>query len=301
MHLTKEQGSFIASHAHNEILHVAATEGIIGVAAYFFMVGSLLVTFLKRKAFLLAGKPEITDLCLFFSAIAYLVQTQLAPWTTGTAFLFYTCLALLGIQPPKAELQTKKSKTARQRGELLLYSPFSHALFLFVCLLVLASLIFSVSPLAADYHYKQATKAMGNQLYEQAVKESQLAHRYNPFVDNYFFQIGEAQRLSGETSAAMDTFQEILRRNPYSVMAYNNLGGLFLSQGRIQEARVNLEKSVKLDPHSIEANYNLGVLFDESGEPNRALTFYKKVVSLDPQHSLAQEAIQAIDRLPVKR
>ncbi|MCB9881971.1 MAG: tetratricopeptide repeat protein [Planctomycetes bacterium] len=65
---------------------------------------------------------------------------------------------------------------------------------------------------------------------------------------------------------------------------HNNLGRIFLSQGKLQEARREFEAALRISPDNPEAHTNLGVLHRVTGQTQRALLAFTQALEVDPNH-----------------
>jgi putative inorganic carbon (HCO3(-)) transporter len=91
--------------AHNEFLQVAATTGLLGLAAYLWVFVSYF-----RNAYRSGGWPL---LALSGGVLAYIVQLQTAFTTIATGVTFW---AILGVSVAVMRIQEAESKTAVVRS-----------------------------------------------------------------------------------------------------------------------------------------------------------------------------------------
>jgi tetratricopeptide (TPR) repeat protein len=82
-------------------------------------------------------------------------------------------------------------------------------------------------------------------------------------------------------------WQTTLRRNPKCWMACNNLGNVFLQQGRTDEAITHYQKTLQINPAFAEAHYNLGVILVRKGEVEEAIAEYQKALQIKPDYAHA--------------
>ncbi len=79
-------------------------------------------------------------------------------------------------------------------------------------------------------------------------------------------------------------WQDTLRKNPRSFMAYNNLGNILHSQGDANRAISYFNKSIEIYPNHPEAYYNLGCAFISQGDFNRAISFFNQAIKVYPDY-----------------
>ena len=95
-------------------------------------------------------------------------------------------------------------------------------------------------------------------------------------------------------------YRAIIRRNPSSWLAQNNLGRLLLEQGRTDEALAPLEAAVRLQAGYGEPYANLGRLHVRRGEHALAIEPLERALKIDPANAPAHYnlgvALQALGR-----
>ena len=63
----------------------------------------------------------------------------------------------------------------------------------------------------------------------------------------------------GRGSEAVQELQELLRQHPKDARAHNNLGTLFMGQGKFKDGAFHYREAVKLQPNYKNARINLEV------------------------------------------
>jgi tetratricopeptide (TPR) repeat protein len=95
---------------------------------------------------------------------------------------------------------------------------------------------------------------------------------------------------AGHYEAAINAYQEALRRNPDLLEAYNNLGNLLEHLQRYPEAIQIYERALKQPPkpsaHQALLHRNLGILYEKVGQVEKALVGYRQYLKLSPQPDL---------------
>jgi len=161
--------------AHNEYLNIAATQGLLGFAAYAAMIIMLFVYAFKylKKA---DRKDKIYEYGLITAAIVYLIQVSISFGTIVTLFLFFTIAgSLIGYT-----LQNRKAEYIKSNIYLKFIIIFAA---LSVCI---GLLVFSFNSLRADYHFKQATHFASQGDLEKTIENYELAQKLMPYIPEYF-------------------------------------------------------------------------------------------------------------------
>ncbi|MFH0796789.1 MAG: tetratricopeptide repeat protein, partial [Candidatus Omnitrophota bacterium] len=79
-------------------------------------------------------------------------------------------------------------------------------------------------------------------------------------------------------------YQAVLKYNPNSFRAWNELGVLYLNADRLEEASYHFEKAVALNTEFDQAYDNLGTAYDKSGKPEEAIKAHKKALEINPDN-----------------
>jgi tetratricopeptide (TPR) repeat protein len=85
----------------------------------------------------------------------------------------------------------------------------------------------------------------------------------------------------------IDILSEKLARHPDNPYLLNEIGNLFLKQGRRKEAEARYARAVKLDKDFAAAWNNLGVVRYALGRKSEAKLAYRKAVAIQPNYALA--------------
>jgi Flp pilus assembly protein TadD len=96
--------------------------------------------------------------------------------------------------------------------------------------------------------------------------------------------LGLLRQGQGDLAGAAREYGEALRRDPSCAEALNNLGLLYLDQGRPIEARAALERAIALKPEYQEARLNLDLLALR-GQGTPSARSYAELVERYPQQA----------------
>jgi cytochrome c-type biogenesis protein CcmH/NrfG len=87
------------------------------------------------------------------------------------------------------------------------------------------------------------------------------------------------------TQAEIDSYKEILRRDPGNLQALIGIGNLYYDTNQDRLAIANYEKALKLDPSNANVRTDMAVCFRRAGDIDRAIEELKKAISVDPHHA----------------
>lgn len=113
------------------------------------------------------------------------------------------------------------------------------------------------------------------------------------------FNLGNCEKATGDTDAALHAYSTAIKRDPEFVEAWFNLGGLLRDLGKVEAARKHLQKAVDLDGTYADAIYNLGALDYDAGELKAARDYWLRYLELDSASEWSKRAkagIAVIDR-----
>lgn len=218
--------------AHAEILQIAATQGVIGVAAY----GAILL------AFVLAfwrGRTNAAAAALFAGWVAYQAALQVNFTALASAFPFWVFAACA------FELwgATRSSHVIAIEHRLRL------APVLAIGAAVAAGVVAIgvVSPYLADRALLSAVTAdYGGRGYA-AVPDASRAMALNPRESVYAVEVGNLAFEHGDWQAAAAAYRKAADLGTYNPMVYRNLSLADRQLGRIDDARVAARAAYDLD------------------------------------------------------
>jgi protein O-mannosyl-transferase len=75
---------------------------------------------------------------------------------------------------------------------------------------------------------------------------------------------------------------DTLAKNPNCWAGYNNLGNVFLKEGKVDEAMVQFQKSLEIDSNNAEAHNNLGMGHLKKGQMDEAMAEFQQAVAIYP-------------------
>jgi Flp pilus assembly protein TadD len=75
---------------------------------------------------------------------------------------------------------------------------------------------------------------------------------------------------------------------------HNNLGIVYIRQGKFEPAIGAFKLALKTDPNNAEAYNQLGNAYAKLGRGNDAIAAYREALRLDPGHREAGEALQRL-------
>ena len=94
---------------------------------------------------------------------------------------------------------------------------------------------------------------------------------------------------------AIELFDDAIKSEPQSAVAYYNLGSTYIVIKEYAEAVNYLRESVTLDPKFKEAHYNLALTYLRWGYRHEAKKAAQKALNIDENYQLARQLLEAIE------
>jgi tetratricopeptide (TPR) repeat protein len=82
---------------------------------------------------------------------------------------------------------------------------------------------------------------------------------------------------------ALAIYMEILDKDPGHFASLNDIGVLYLQEGKYTSAIINLEKAVRLNPRFVTPCYNLACAYALNKEPEKGMVYLEKAVSINKE------------------
>jgi len=107
---------------------------------------------------------------------------------------------------------------------------------------------------------------------------------------------GALAHRTGRIDEAIRWFEDALRNGGQEDMLRNNLGALYLQQGRHDRAQPHLERLIALRPSDARPRYILGVLHARSGRTRNAEEQLLAAARLAPGDARIQQALAGLNQ-----
>jgi O-antigen ligase len=234
--------------AHAEVLQIAATQGLLGLAAYGWVVVSVVRAFLRRRGTAVAA-------AVFAGWVGYEVALQVNFTALASAMPFWMFLA--------AGFATWEATTTRSlvlRSHLL-RTTAGVAVAVAACL---AIGIVVVLPYAADSALLNAVTADFGGRPAAAAPDAALALRLDPRESVYAVEVGNIAFERGDWAEARIAYGQAIELGTYNTAVYRNLAIADRNLGLEEEARIAAEGAYDLNPFD-PANRALLAQFASSG------------------------------------
>lgn len=297
-HNTVSEWDFLYNKAHNELLNIAATSGIVGLLAYLFLLGSFalktLIHFLKKDHN--SSEQQFLLLMLLSGVVAQSVSNFFGFSTvvvSAIMFLYFAFSAII-LSSKKEEIGISLSTTSKYVSQTVLVFAF---LFLFHRLINYrqADVLFtSGKNLYSIGQYPAALE----QLYGAVALAPNQAEFYSELADSYSelaLQLSAADATAAaelEKQAVIYSDQAITL-NPRHLNMYKDRLRVFilLSQIKpqyIEQAKQTVELAQVLSPTDPKLVYHQSLLEYDLGHLDTSKKLLEKAIEMKPNYEQAR-------------
>jgi putative inorganic carbon (HCO3(-)) transporter len=279
----------LTNKAHNNILQMAATTGILGLVAYLWLI---LVVLFKAFSVYRSSSQEtqkVFILALSLGIVAYLVQLQFSFMEVSSTLPFWYLLGLLSVVSyggAKTYYHWQLSEKFKASWQLVS--------FVLVLILVFWLGIKVVQPVIADRHLRVALDFEGSKRWLESISEYEKAASYPD--EEYLLKLGNA--YAGQFRRIRDirylelakrTYQRVTQMNSLDWRANAYLANTLAFAGRsidkayFREAAGEYRKVVEKDPYFAWVYFELSRIYSQLGEETKAKKFWQKAVQYNPR------------------
>ena len=164
-----------------------------------------------------------------------------------------------------------------------------------VWLIVLSALVLAACGGSEASLFRKAQIAADKGEFEKAIRYYSTIIKNNP--DNYvayasralaYERLGykDAEELNKNRAAAERDYTRAIELNYFRPEIYNNLGALYIDQGKYQQAIISLNQALLLRPNYFMALLNRAVAESRLGKMSTALADFTQAEKIDPTSAL---------------
>ncbi len=274
----------VTDHAHNELLEVAAEQGLVGLAATLWLWGMAVWCGLRasRQS---DGSERRATLGLLAAMLVFmlhgLVDVDLRHLPNQSLlWLLMGWLVGRGTTPFDTAPLTLRSKAARWCASA-------------VCLILGIGIISSavIRPMAADWLDRRAHLAEERGDMGAAVDYASQALGWEPFrLSTRYLLTGALARSPGAPARqmAIDQCLQIEEFAPDYADTTYNLGELYMAAGRVTRALPCLRRAVEINPYNAGRRVALAEALRDVGQKEEALQQLDHALQLQPDNQAAR-------------
>ncbi len=292
----------VIDRAHNELLDLLVTTGVLGLAAFLLLIGSFFyhgVSLLWRTR---SFKTQVSLIALLSAMFAHLVEAQFGILLPSAELLLWLYLALVSAmytaETSEADLPpagASAGKADRWRSLLSL---------LVVCIIPFFASFTNVNLLLADVYLAQGIRFRNARqyvesiaAYNRAIRVYPLEPRFYQYKASAYYEL--AQSISDDEveargqllQAGVDAFAKALEMQPLDPEYNACMGKLYgywartVDPSKFEQAVEFYERALQLSPHDAVYRNELGRVYFDAGHYEEAIRQLKLSLEIDPQFS----------------
>lgn len=270
------------AHAHNEFLEIAAETGILGLAAFLWV---LIIFFIKGIDIVReeAARSQRVLTMGLISGVAGLLATNLVGVNLrfpSSAIFFWLALGLVMSQSPVTGYTLLPLHPCRHRraragtGGLRVTNfslPLRRVIFGFALLLMVGAGWQAVAkPFLADMYFQRGINYRKAGDWEKAISGYRKAVELDPYFVKVYYRLGFAYASIGDMDRAISAYGRVKELAPYYARVDRNLGFIFFKKRDWEKAAVSLEEALRLNPEDAGGHNFLGVAYAKTGRSREA-------------------------------
>lgn len=295
-----------AASAHNELLDIATSRGLLGITAYFWLLIAFILMCWKIYAFT-SGRDAVLEQDenrylisgLVGAFCTYLIQSQFSPTDIVSSLLFWTIMGLGCVQYTlfKSKIHTYKLFSHQDTGLqwVITLGGIAVSVWLFILLVI--------RPCIADFNYEQGTllTASKGQTDNDTIYRFEQAVRFNPYETQYrrdvcVAYLEKAKSLSPVLiKKAINEANALIKINSYDTVGYSVLGAAYYLEGKELNKAVNIYlKAIEVDPYNPDSHHILGLVYQKQGNTEKAAKEFREALKLNPDYEFVWNNLIAL-------
>ena len=140
-------------------------------------------------------------------------------------------------------------------------------------------------PKEVTLHNIQGVSNAALQRYDAAIDSYRQAIKINPYYPDSYSNMGSALKGKGYLDAAIDSYKQALKIKPDYAEAYYNMGISLHEKDDLDAAIKSYKQALKIKPNYAECYSNLGVAFQDKGDLEAAMGSYKQALKIKPDYA----------------
>lgn len=278
--------------AHNDVLQVTVTHGVLGLVAYLWILTLFICLGLRKLRSGTGMQKGHMGAGILGAFLAYIIQLQFNFSHFSTAPYFWMLLGFgsgmfLSDNPGKSIVI--KIPIGQKRLLLGMAGTF-----------LIGLAVVSISPFVADIYFSKGLDLKASNKLPKALEMYKLATSINGYEAIYkvslaetLFQLGIEKKNDSYIKLGSRVFDEAIRINPIDESLYFRAGAAYLKAGR--NNRLDLLKrsieyhyqGLKLNPTMVDAYIDIGVAYAYLNDYSKAIDNWMESLSIESDNDLA--------------
>ncbi len=301
-HNLTSEWDYLYNKAHNEYLNYLANTGVVGLGAYFFLIGSIVVLLVKNLQFTIYNLQTGSKLIILALAAGWasiLVTNFFGFSVVPVQLQFFLYPAIVGVMGNWGSRQMGDSK---KPSNLATQKPnYLKIIFISLVLLVTCYLLLRLTQYyLADIRYARAERSVNKNEYLSALADVREANTLRPSEPLYHNELSDVLSAlvllfpSQDTTTttqfatlAQEASDRAIATSPRNLNFLRTRSSVFVRLATVDptnfsRAAQTLEQARALAPTEPKIAYNLGFLYLQIGELEQAITHLSAATELRP-------------------
>jgi Flp pilus assembly protein TadD len=156
-----------------------------------------------------------------------------------------------------------------------------------------------LSPRAAEAHMNRGVDFIRQGDFDRAIDALKYATTVNPKLAMAFSNLGTAYQKKGDLDAAIDSYNRAITLRARYPIGFANRAYTYYLKGEHDRAIADATHAIELDDRLPMAHTNLGHALAGKGDVGLAARSYRRALALNPDKSVAEETLEALEKLGV--
>lgn len=318
-------------NAHNDYLHIGAEIGIIGLAAFLWIIfafykntlNSLLKAKNRERIFLLIGFIGGVTVLLVHALVSFpfhVIQNGMLFWL----ILGLSVVVIKGLEEVEEsndeEFLDNKGDKKNNLKKYKIFRIFKENIFLRrliqigVVVVVILVVTIKINWYRADVYLKKGGMLMQTKNYLGAVEALEKSRELNPYNGRNYLPLGVTYNNLGRYDEAVIAFKKA-EKNWINQELHNDLGYAFLTMGNLEKAGESFEKNIYMFPNIVDAYLNLANVYVLQAEKDlsegqinlaekkldEAFLIYEQGMVFDKEFLLPAKLIKGYQKVAVEK
>lgn len=157
--------------------------------------------------------------------------------------------------------------------------------------------ILTQDPMNITLRLKLAEIHVAHKHFSAAIATYQSLIRLNPKFASGYDKLGRLYMELNMPKRAIPLFNKVLELNPNAVEAHVRLGWLYTVQKAFGKAEEHLQKAIKKMPELTLAYHGLAEIYTQQGHIEKAIKIYQRITQMEPDDKDAWSALHKLERM----
>ncbi|MEW6620519.1 MAG: tetratricopeptide repeat protein [bacterium] len=279
--------------AHNDVLDVTVTRGIIGLLIYFWILITYIWISFKTAFYTQEISKKVLIASFLACEIGYLIQNQFSFGLVTILLYFWMVMGMTMVIVKPQTLSGRQTIVTPRIKNL----SFRWILCLLIIGITVILIYLAFRPFFADAHYRKGFDFVEKHEYEKGIPGLEKAVKTFPYENCYWKVLNSiyVERANNDpvkrkiwVKKAIEGSKFLLTLIPEDMGSYFNMGMAYYLDGDTTKSIASYKKVLESEPEAIDTLNNLATIYANQGDYKKAEEMFKKVYKISPGHASAK-------------